>query len=100
VWYAVARWTLADCLPDPVVEQRPVRQSGQRIVVGEEVDMLLGALAFGDVVEAADVVRDCAVPVPDGGDRQPGRKDLAILAPVPDLAAPDAAALMQFHISR
>ncbi|EXI73206.1 MAG: hypothetical protein AW07_02820 [Candidatus Accumulibacter sp. SK-11] len=77
-----------DRVADAFVEQAAVRQAGQRIVVREEVDVVLRALALGDVVEAADVVCDLALAAGDGGDRQPGREDLAVLAPIPDLAAP------------
>ena len=82
-----------DRVADAFVEQAAVRQSGQCIVVREKVDVVLRALALGDVVEAADVVRHLALAAGDGGDRQPGREDVAVFAPIPDLAAPGASAL-------
>jgi hypothetical protein len=39
---------------EPFVEQRAVRQVGQRVVMGEVGDALLGAAALGEVVSGAD----------------------------------------------
>ena len=36
-----------------LLEQHPVRQAGELVVVGEERDLLLGLLAFGDVEDHA-----------------------------------------------
>ena len=37
-----------------VVEAAPVRQPGQRVVVGEVLDLLLGVCTLGDVAHDAD----------------------------------------------
>ena len=79
-----------DCLADAVLEQGAVRQSGQGIVVSKEMDMLFGALALADVIEAAGIVRHRAVGAPHRGDRQPRRIHFAVLAAIPHLAMPQA----------
>ena len=48
---------LGDGLADAVVKQRSVGQAGERVVVGEEMHVLLGLLALGDVRESANVIR-------------------------------------------
>lgn len=74
----------------PVQQQPAVRQVGQGVVVGEADDGLLGALALGDVLHHADVVADRTVLVLDRGDAQELGVELAALAAVPQLTAPDA----------
>jgi hypothetical protein len=73
-----------------VVEQQAVRQAGERVVVGQVVELVLRFLELGDVAEHADVMRDGVVVVAHRGHRQPLEVDLAVLAGAPDLAAPEA----------
>ena len=63
----------------------------QRVAVGSFVGQALGFLLLlrGDVRVGDDVVGDDAMFVFDGRAGQPLREDLAVLAPVPDLIAPD-----------
>jgi hypothetical protein len=74
--------------PQAVVQQAAVRQPGQGVVKGQMPDLFLSRLAQGDVGQRRHVVGDLALAVPDGGNRQPLREDLAVLAAVPDLALP------------
>ena len=73
-----------------ILEQAPVRQPGQRIVVGQRADLLLALLALGDVGEDPGELVLAAELVTDLGDGQPLGIDFAALAPVPDLALPVA----------
>jgi hypothetical protein len=73
-----------------VVEQQAVRQAGERIVVGQVVELFLRFLQLGDVAEHAHVMADGVVVVAHRGHRQPLEVDLAVLAGAPDLAAPEA----------
>ena len=41
----------------PLQEGQPVRQAGQAVVVGRELQLLLGGAAVGDVVELVDQTR-------------------------------------------
>ena len=80
----------AQRLLQAVEQQAAVGQAGQRVVVRQVTDFLLGRLALGDVGERADVVRDLARLGLHGGDGQPFGEDGTALAPVPDLARPGA----------
>lgn len=70
-------------------QQRSVRQLGERIEVSQLLYALFGLLAFGDVREDADVVRDAAADM-DRANRQPSGVQVAVLAAVDDLALPMA----------
>src|SRR3970040_1426221 len=48
-------------LPQPVGEQDPVRQTGEGVVLREELDALLGALALGDVARDTELADDAAL---------------------------------------
>ncbi|MNF51691.1 hypothetical protein D3C84_330150 [compost metagenome] len=78
---------------DAFGEEQAVGQVGQRVVVGEEVQLMLGAFDRADIGEHRDIVGQLARLVLDGTDVLPERVDLAVLAPVPHLAAPFPAAL-------
>ena len=60
-----------------MLEQPAVAQAGQRVVVGEVAQVLLQALALGDVLELGDVVQRRAVAVAHERHRQDRRDDLA-----------------------
>ena len=75
---------------EPLYQQAAIRQSGQRVVVGEIAQILLVALAFGDVGHHADVVRAQAEMIVHGADFEPAEEFLPVLAPLPQLAAPMA----------
>ena len=76
-----------------LVEQQAVGQPGQRVVVGQVVQLLLGLLHGADVGEDRHIVGQFVELVANGMDPLPLRKDLAVLAAVPDLAAPAAMGL-------
>ena len=80
---------------EPVVEQHPVGQAGQGVVVRLIPQLLFVQLDFGHVMEHADIVHDISLDIADGGNDQPLGIDLSILAPVPDLPLP----LPGFHQS-
>ena len=67
-----------------------VVEAGQRVVTRQVVDARLGRLALADVGEAGDVVRHRAGLVADQRNRRPFRIGAAVLAPVPQLALPEA----------
>ena len=69
---------------------------GQRVVVGEVAQLLLGALAVGDVVQYADEMRARAGRIAHFGQFEPAQELLVVLAPLPELAAPMAVALERF----
>lgn len=69
-------------------EQCTVWQAGQRIVVRLVVEFGLRVLEAGNVREHRDKVGDEIVPVAHGADGQPARVELAVLAPVGNLALP------------
>ncbi|MDT4845737.1 hypothetical protein FQZ97_797330 [compost metagenome] len=75
-------------LGDALGEQQAIGQVGQRVMVGEEVQLVLGTLDRADVGEHRHVVGQLAFVVVDGADVLPERVELAVLAPVPHLAAP------------
>jgi hypothetical protein len=77
-------------LLDPVVEQQAVGQVGERVVVNQVRQLALGVLDRADVAEHRHVVGQLAAVVVNGADGLPLRVDLAVLAPVPDFAAPFA----------
>jgi hypothetical protein len=79
-----------DGVAQALAEQRAVGQSGQRVVVREVAQFLLGALAVGDVGEHADEMRARALRVAHFGQFQPAQEFLAVLASLPQLAAPVA----------
>jgi hypothetical protein len=62
-------------LAEAVLQQRAVRQAGQRVVLGHVVHALLGELAFGDVAAGAAVAGELAELVEDGlaVDQEPAR---------------------------
>ncbi|EXI74661.1 MAG: hypothetical protein AW07_01589 [Candidatus Accumulibacter sp. SK-11] len=74
-------------MPDPLVQQAAVGQTGQRIDVRQAPDARLRLLVPADVDEAGDIVRRHAFRV-DAADRQPFRIQATVPAPVPDLALP------------
>jgi len=74
-------------------EQQPVGQAGQGVVMRQVAEAVAGLLQRRDVAQDRHVVGDPALIVAHGADVLPGRVDLAVLAPVPDLAAPLPGAL-------
>ena len=61
-------------------------------MLGQKPDSLVGLLSFGHVREDPDMVDHLAGFILDGADRQPLGIDFAVLAAVPDFAAPIASA--------
>lgn len=74
-------------------QQDPIRQMGQRVIVGHRLEPLLGVPEVGDVDEHPDVVAHASLGVFYCIDVQNLRVDLAGLAPIPDLALPTAGAV-------
>ena len=75
------------CLLQADFEREAVRQFGQRVVVGEEMDAFLGTLALGDVGKHGDVVREFPADlVGDGVDGHPLRVKVTALLAIPDFA--------------
>ena len=70
------------------VDEQPVGQSRQRIVVGQPAQAGFGFLEVGDIGKYPDVMAVAARWVTHHADRHPLGVDLAILAPVADLALP------------
>ena len=73
---------------EPLGEQGAIGQAGQGAVGGQIAQFLFVALALGDVGEDADEVGALALGIADFGALQPGKELLAILAPLPEFAAP------------
>ena len=74
-------------------QQRPVRQAGQGVVVGQVAQFLLGALPVGDVVDHGDEVTAHAQRIAHLRHLDPAQEFLVVLAPLPHLAGPVARAL-------
>ncbi len=74
-------------------KQQAVGQAGQRIVVGQVRQLVLGILDCADIRKHRDVMADLVVVVANDTNRLPLRVDLAAFTPVPDLAAPLAQAV-------
>ena len=89
---AVVAVRLAERVFEQAVEERPVGQAGQRVVVGQPVDLALGFLAFGDVRKDDEVVARPPLGVLHRTDRRPARKGLAVAALELQFAAPLAGA--------
>ena len=82
---------------DPLREQRPVRQPGQRIVQGLVAELGLALLAFADVLDVNDLVLDtaCGGRRPRDADRHP---DVApIHAAEPAFVAQDPQFVREHH---
>ena len=85
---------LAACTHDrarePLREQGAVGQVGQRVVVGEVAQFLLGAFLVGDVAQHCHVQRVLAVAVEHGAALVGAEELLAVLALLPHFAGPAA----------
>ena len=79
-----------DSLLDPFRQQQAVGQSGQRVVIGLMLDLLVLAMQIGDIVEDRHIAAGPPGGIEHLGDRRPFKEDLAILAAVPDLPLPIA----------
>ena len=77
-----------DCLLQAVVEQQPVGEFGQRVVVRQMGELVLGLLDTTDITEYSDMVGGVALFVLHHVDGQQLGVDLAILAPVPEFTLP------------
>ncbi len=70
------------------IEQHAVGQVGQRVVMGQVLKLLRRLLDAGDVGKHAGIEHGCAVIVVYRAECEPFGVDLAVLATIPDLAAP------------
>ena len=77
-------------LLDAVGQQAAVEQAGQVVEEGQPFDAVLGLLALGDIDVGGDEMRGRTVFAGDRRNDHPFRVNLAVLAPVPDLALPAA----------
>ena len=74
---------------EPFVEQEPVGQAGERVVVGEVIELVLYGAQAGDIGEGHDVIADLARPVVDHAEALPGRKHLAVAAAEQHFSLPE-----------
>ena len=81
---------MLDGAVEALAEEGSVGEGGEGVVIGQAVEPLLGLLELGDVRGDPHVVPRRPIIVPDEVDREPGGENLAIPAPVPDLARPGA----------
>ena len=77
----------------PLRQQRAVRQAGERVVVGQVAQFLLGAFLIGDVRQHGDIMAALAACVLHAAGLQPAQQLGAVLALLPDLARPHAVAI-------
>ena len=70
------------------VQQQPVGQLGQRIVVRQIIDFLLIALDHAHIREHRHIMTQLATVVLHADDVLPLRIDFAVLAPIPDFPGP------------
>jgi hypothetical protein len=63
--------TMGHKVADPLGEQRPVRQTGERIVQGLMAQLGLALLTVGDVLDVDDAIKVIDGPDPCGADRHP-----------------------------
>ena len=83
----------------PVIQQAPVGQPGQHVIVGDAVQFILMGLELADVGEDGDVIADLAVLAAHGVDGQQFRIHFAAAPAVPDLTLPAASgAQFQPHL--
>ena len=75
---------------EPVLQQHAVGQAGERIVLGQELDAVLGRLVLREVGVDGDVVADRPGGIGHGADGGPLGMDAAVLGPVPDFPLPVA----------
>jgi hypothetical protein len=78
-------------LLQPVGEQTPIGQPGERIIKSQMLDFSLCGLVPTDVGDRGHIVRHDVVLVLDSSNGQPLGKNLTILAPIPDFTLPRAA---------
>ncbi len=84
-------------LLEALARQQAVRQAGQRVVIGQEIDQVLLGLALGDVHEHHHEVLRMAFAVAHHGHAEQARIGVAILASRQDLAGPVAGVFQRLH---
>ena len=83
----------ADIVCKAVGQQGAVGQPGEQVEMRHPADALLVGLALAHVRENADVMRSLPLGVLDAADGEPLGIHLAVLAPIPDFALPQAVCL-------
>ena len=83
----------ADIVRKAVGQQGAVGQPGEQVEMRHPADALLVGLALAHVRENADVMRGLPLGVLDAADGEPLGIHLAVLAPIPDFALPQAVCL-------
>ncbi len=81
-----------------LAEQRPVRQIGQRIIMGEMGDLFLGAPAFGDILDGGDPAARLQGLV-DDLDRAVARRLRQLTGPVAESDIVDDARAERLHVA-
>ncbi|MNG06814.1 hypothetical protein D3C84_900830 [compost metagenome] len=81
---------VVECGQQSALEQCAVGQAGERVVVRLIIEFGLRVLQAGNVREHGNKVGDELVAVAHGADGQPARVQLAVFAPVGNLALPMA----------
>ena len=76
------------CIFQPVIEQKPVGQFGQGVVVRQAFDVLFNELAFGDIGKYGNILVHCAVIITHDTDTLPRRVYLAVFPAIPDFTLP------------
>jgi hypothetical protein len=75
---------VGQCDGQPVAEEEPVRQPGQRVVVSLILDLLLGPPALADVARDRDDLRHLAIRIEDGpaGGLEPDERAVLLQGPI------------------
>src|SRR5690606_1773721 len=81
-----------DILLETGMKQLAIRQTGELVIIGLPPDVGVGLLLLGDIGKQPNTVEWRAVVVVTGVDDQAFGIDFAVLAAVPDVALPGAAA--------
>ena len=80
----------------PIHQQPPVRQPGERVVKGQIANLLFRFLALRNIGESGNVMCDPPVRIRYGGDSLPLGVNLAAFAPVPYFTMPVSIATERF----
>ena len=82
----------ADGLPllQPIHQQPPVGQPGERVIEGQVADLFFRLFGLGGIGEGRNIVRGLPIRAFHRRDGLPFRINFAVLAAIPDLARPSA----------
>ena len=77
-------------LPGTLRQQSPIGQTGQRVVIGQAVNMRLIGMMLRNVGKNTNVMTDLSLGINDAADRNHFRINFAIFSPVPHFSLPVA----------